>query len=134
MKKIADAFNVNITYFFQDFVSNPNYVVRQKEQKTFKMEDSAFKYTRLSGDFSGKLLEPMLVVMMPKQKGEHSLSHPGEEFYYVLKGLILFNIKGEEYLVREGDSIHFPSSEPHYYENILDEEALFLTVTTPVIF
>ncbi|TCT20475.1 XRE family transcriptional regulator [Melghiribacillus thermohalophilus] len=133
LKKIADAFNVDITYFF-DKPTNNNFMVKEDDQKPFKIEGSEATYRRLNGEFSGRSLEPIMVTLAPKQKQDTVYKHPGEEFYYVLKGAVLFNVDGQEYFVRQGDSIHFPSEKDHYWENPLNEETLILCVLTPAIF
>jgi transcriptional regulator with XRE-family HTH domain len=133
LKKIADALNVKITEFFET-ESNNNYLVKIEQQKPFKIEGSDFTYVRLSGEFNGRVLEPMLVTLAPNQKRTQTFNHPGEEFYYVLKGAALFNVDNQEYLIRQGDSLHFPSTCPHFVENVLDEETVLLCVLTPVIF
>lgn len=133
LKKIADAFEVNITHFFESHGNN-NYMVKLKDQKPFQIEGSESIYSRLSGEFTGRSLEPLLVTLSPNQKQNQTFNHPGEEFYYVLKGAVLFNVDDKEYFVREGESIHFPSERPHYWENPLDQESTLLCVLTPVIF
>ncbi|MFC7393787.1 helix-turn-helix domain-containing protein [Scopulibacillus cellulosilyticus] len=133
LKKIADAFEVNINYFFEDYISNHKYVSKADDQKPFKIEGSEPTYVRLNGEFTGRLLEPLMVTMAPNQKSQ-TFSHPGEEYYYVLKGAVLFHIDGKEYFIKEGDSIHFPSNLPHTSENPLNEESIVLSILTPVIF
>lgn len=133
LKKIADALGVPITYFFES-ESNLNYLVRAKDQKHFQLKGSEFTYARLAGEFNGRSLEPLLVTLSPHQKKTQQFGHPGEEFYYVLKGAACFTIDGEEYFMRQGDSIHFPSSCKHTLENPLTEETILLCVLTPVIF
>ncbi|MGE7272529.1 helix-turn-helix domain-containing protein [Brevibacillus panacihumi] len=133
LKKIADAFGVNMSFFFEEQTSS-NYHVKAEQQKPFRLESSATSFVRLGGDFPKRSLEPMIVILSPNQKKEERFSHPGEEFYYVLKGAALFEVDGEEYFVRQGDSIHFPSHIPHEYENPLQEETVLLCVLTPVIF
>ncbi|RLQ94828.1 helix-turn-helix domain-containing protein [Falsibacillus albus] len=133
LKKIADALGVKITEFFES-ESNPNYMVKASEHKPFKIERSEFTYTRLSGDFMSRSIEPLLVTLSPNQKQTQDYSHPGEEFYYVLKGGAVFNIDGTDYFMRQGDSIHFPSSCQHNIENPFAEETVLLCVLTPVIF
>ncbi len=133
LKRIADAFDVPITYFF-DTETNYNYIVKVENRKPFTIEGSSATYTRLNGEFAGRSLEPLLVTLSPKQIQTQTSSHPGEEFYYVLKGAVLFTIDGKEYFVREGDSIHFPSHVPHFWENPLSEESMILSILTPVIF
>lgn len=133
LKKIADAFGVPMGFFFEEQVHS-NYHVKTNEQKPFRVESSATSFVRLGGDFPKRSLEPMIVTLAPNQKKEQTFSHPGEEFYFVLKGAVLFEIGGEEYFVKQGDSIHFPSHIEHEYENPLQEETQLLCVLTPVIF
>ncbi|ASN05257.1 helix-turn-helix domain-containing protein [Virgibacillus necropolis] len=133
LKKIADAFDVPITFFFNS-ETNHNYMLQAEDRKPFQLEGSSTTYTRLNGEFGGRSLEPLLVKLVPKQIRNQTSNHPGEEFYYVLKGAVLFTVNGKEYFVREGGSIHYPSEVPHSWENPLDEETLILSVLTPVIF
>ncbi|WP_040227167.1 helix-turn-helix domain-containing protein [Bhargavaea cecembensis] len=132
LKKIADAFGVPITQFFQT-EANHNYLLKREERKPFKMEGSPNVYVRLNGEFGGRNLEPMVVKLAPKEKQMQD-SHPGEEFYYIMEGAALFTVGGKEYFMREGDSIHFPSTVPHGWENPLNEETTIISVVTPVIF
>ncbi|MDQ0253390.1 quercetin dioxygenase-like cupin family protein/DNA-binding Xre family transcriptional regulator [Evansella vedderi] len=133
LKKIADALEVPITDFFESH-ANYNYVVKTTDQKPFRIEGSTAEYVRLGGEFTGRSLEPLLVTLSPGQPYDKVFSHPGEEFYYVLDGIVLFNVDGKEYIVKAGDSIHFPSHVPHYWENPLDNDAKVLCVLTPVLF
>ena len=133
LKKIADAFDVPITFFF-DSETNHNYMLQTNDRKPFQLEGSPTTYTRLNGEFGGRSLEPLLVKLAPNQVQNQNSNHPGEEFYYVLKGAALFTVDGKEYFVREGDSIHYPSEVPHTWENPLNEETIILCVLTPVIF
>ncbi|MGY3717649.1 helix-turn-helix domain-containing protein [Sutcliffiella cohnii] len=133
LKKIADALEVPITDFFNDF-SNYNYLVKVSDQKPFRIEGSTAEYIRLGGEFSGRMLEPLLVTLTNGEPYDKVFSHPGEEFYYVLEGVVLFTIDGKEYIVKAGDSIHFPSHVPHHWENPLQNDAKVLCVLTPVLF
>ncbi|WP_027415135.1 helix-turn-helix domain-containing protein [Aneurinibacillus terranovensis] len=133
LKKIADAFKVPITEFF-DNESNQNFIVKKESQKPFKIEGSSAEYTRLAGNFSSRALEPIIVSVSPGLVEDNVFSHPGEEFYYVLEGAVIFNVDGKEYLVKAGDSLHFPSQLPHYWSNPLNQNSKILCVLTPVIF
>ena len=52
----------------------------------------------------------------------------------MLKGSVLFTIDNTEYLIHEGDSIHFPAHLEHFGENPTDQETILIGVVTPVIF
>lgn len=132
LKKIADALDVDMTYFFQEEIES-RIVMKKEDQQSFQLIGSDVTYSKLSGNFQGRMLEAVKATLQPSQKDEISFSHPGEEFYYILKGAILFHINEEEYFVREGDSIHFSSNRKHFWENPLPEESTLLCVYTPTI-
>lgn len=133
LKKIADALNVPINTFFGSW-QNHNFLVKSEDQTKFKIEGSDSEYVLLSGEFSERYLEALIVYIPPESKHGHKFNHPGEEFVYVLEGAIIVNINGEQYLAKAGDSIHYPSKIPHSWTNPLNQKAKILTVLTPVIF
>ncbi|AVK85410.1 helix-turn-helix domain-containing protein [Lysinibacillus sp. NPDC047702] len=133
LKKIADAFGVKMIHFFEE-TEDLNYAVKKQNQKPFKIESSDSTYVRLSNNFPDRKIEPFLVTIKPLQKENEPFKHPGEEFYYVLKGAVLFTIDQTEYYLREGEAIHFPSNLTHIWENPLNQETVLLSVITPVIF
>ena len=67
LKKLADAFSVPMTYFFYSMDTH-NYHVKIDEQKSFKMEGLPSEFVRLSGDFSSRSLESMIVTIPGGQK------------------------------------------------------------------
>lgn len=133
LKKIADAYDVPITDFFEN-VSNQNYVVKAEEQKSFRIEGSSAEFSRLGGMFTGRMLEPIIVTYDPGGAEHNVFNHPGEEFYLVLEGAVIFNVDGKEYLLKAGDSLHFPSTLPHFWVNPLNQKSKVLCVLTPVLF
>lgn len=133
LKKIADALSIPIVYFFKSPHTH-NFLVKSEEINSFKIEGSNSEFSRLSGDFSERCLESVMVVIPPKEKHGHKFNHPGEEFIHVLDGAIIVDLDGKEYLVKSGDSFHFPSTIPHILINPLDRPSKILTVVTPIIF
>jgi len=133
LKKLADAFSVPMTFFFYSMETH-NYHVKIDEQKSFKMEGLPSEFVRLSGDFSGRSLESMIVTIPGGQKHGHKYNHPGEEFAYVLEGVLIVEIEDKEYLVQAGDSIHYPSTMPHQWRNPLGSPVKILSVITPAVF
>lgn len=133
LKKIADTLQEPMISFF-DETDVHSYAVKKEEQKQFQIEGNESKYVRLSGDFYGRKLEPMIVTLQPKQNGGEVFSHPGEEFYYVVKGAVVFTVEQQEFILTEGESIHFPSDKAHSWKNPLEQESVLLSILTPVIF
>jgi transcriptional regulator with XRE-family HTH domain len=132
LKKIADVFEVNISYFF-DNIDQHTYVTKKKDHKPFQFQDLQTIYTPLSGNFSQRSLAPYILTLAPNQKGKKTFRYSGEEFYYVLQGAAIFTIDDKQYPIFEGDSIHFPSHIDHFGENPLDKESVLLGVITPVV-
>ncbi|CAH2212541.1 helix-turn-helix domain-containing protein [Tepidibacter aestuarii] len=133
LKKIADALCIPIAHFFKS-PPNHTFLVKSEEKSVFKIEGSNSEFARLSGDFSERCLESVMITIPPKEKHGHKFNHPGEEFIHVLDGAIIVDLDGKEYLVESGDSFHFPSTIPHILINPLNEPAKILTVVTPIIF
>ncbi|WP_289139495.1 helix-turn-helix domain-containing protein [Brevibacillus reuszeri] len=133
LQKIAEVLNVPITAFFEE-QQNSQYFVPESDRKQFQIEGSSAIYVRLGGDFTGRALEPFHVTLHPGQKQEVVFNHPGEEFYYVIEGQVIFTVDGQEYHLTKGDSIHFPSTLDHTWFNPTEEAAQVVSVLTPVIF
>jgi transcriptional regulator with XRE-family HTH domain len=133
LQRIAEGLGVPITSLFKT-VENQNFAVKEKDQVPFRIEGSDVTYIRLAGNFSGRNLEPLLVELRPNQTFGPTFSHAGEEFFYVLKGRVLMRVGEQDYVLCEGDAIHFPSSIPHNWENLTDKPAKILCVLTPSIF
>ncbi|WP_123054254.1 XRE family transcriptional regulator [Clostridium sp. JN-1] len=133
LKKIADALNVPMNYFFNPPEVN-NFLVKSSEAKVFKIEGSNSEFSRISGDFPSRKLESMLIVIPPEQMHGSTFSHPGEEFVYVLKGALIVTLDEKEYILEAGDSIQYPSTILHSWLNPLEEPASLLSVVTPIIF
>jgi len=133
LKKIADSMDVPMNYFFEvPHVSN--FLVKSEDKELFSMEGSDSKFVRLSGNFPNRKLEAIITIIPPEHKFANKFAHTGEEFVYVLKGTLAIEIDGTEYLVKAGDSIHYPSTFSHQWTNPLKQDTEILTVLTPLIF
>lgn len=109
--------------------------MRSYEQEVFSVEESRI-YHRLANDMDGKMLEPMLVSILPSQsrEGITPYSHKGEEFVYVLEGILTVFVNNEEYQLNPGDSIHMSSTIPHEWANFTTKLVKVLCVSIPRIF
>jgi transcriptional regulator with XRE-family HTH domain len=82
---------------------------------------------------SAKRLQVILSVIEPGEgSGKKPYTHDSdEECVLVLKGQLEFRIKGESYLLEEGDSLTFESRLPHWNRNPGETKAEVLWVVTP---
>ncbi|EGH00006.1 hypothetical protein imdm_235 [gamma proteobacterium IMCC2047] len=73
--------------------------------------------------------------LQPGTSSEEAYSHEGEEFIYVLRGLLEVVLDGcERQLLYPGDNIYFDSNRPHSWHNPGEEETLLIWVNTPPSF
>jgi len=137
--KISKALNVNISFFFQDGDREEKVVlVRRDESKVldsryYGREESGYYYEALAYKKSKKYMEPFLVEFKKKKVEKLSyFSHDGEEFIYLLEGVLEFRMEDQHYVLYPGDSLYFESSIPHAYRALERKNAKALTVVYPV--
>lgn len=74
-----------------------------------------YHYQHLAYNFAHKLAEPFVVTVEQDAPGavKQAHSHEGQEFDYVLEGVLRLNLGGNELLLQSGDSIYYDSMLPH---------------------
>lgn len=88
-----------------------------------------YKFQSLAFNFVGKKVEPLLVTVEPEENKKVSLvTHPGQEFNYVLEGKIKVILGGNEIEMTSGDSLYFDPTIPHGQIAVNGQPAKFLTV------
>jgi quercetin dioxygenase-like cupin family protein len=90
----------------------------------------AYDYKHLAFTFSNKKAEPFMVTVEPKE-GETPPtlhSHDGQEFDYMLSGIMEFHFDNIVYELNEGDSVYFDSSVPHAMKAAGKQAVKFLAV------
>lgn len=58
--------------------------------------------------------------------------HPFTEVRYVIKGELLFNIAGNQFLLRTGDRVEIPSNTKHSHVNNSIEECVCIYAQKPI--
>lgn len=87
-----------------------------------------YYYQDLAWRFSGKIMQPLLVVLDPSDEPAKMVSHTGQEFNLVLEGCVIVSWCDKEFELRAGDSIYFNPSFPHGQRCGGDVTAKFVTV------
>lgn len=129
LAQIAHALGVGPSYFFPP-PPQDGPVVRSYSRHPFQVAEAEVFYARLGEDFSDRVLEPLVTTYPPGFVSEE-FRHPGEEFVFVLEGQVVFVLSGVEYVMTSGDSIHYPSDQPHHLENRGEHPVHMVYVTTP---
>jgi len=122
--KIARVLGVRLGTFLDDQQEIGPVICRKKnidEKEGISFSNNAktihknMSYYALSQDKSGRHMEPFLIDVLPTKDADFVFStHEGEEFIYVLEGIIEINYGKETYILEEGDSIYYDSIIAHH--------------------
>lgn len=88
------------------------------------------EYHSLSQDKSGRHMEPFLIDIAPSEEGVDFIlsTHEGEEFIFVLEGIVEINYGKNTFILEEGDSIYYDSIVAHHVHAAADNTAKILGV------
>src|SRR5699024_3167611 len=131
LRKIAESLNVNISYFFESNESELN-IKRRINRKEHTFKDASFSLANLSGDVDDHLFEPTIATLLPGDKNRSPYSHEGQEFIYILEGILTVILSGQETLLYPGDSLHIESLTPHVWYNNSENPVKLLMINAPV--
>ena len=136
--KIARVLGVRLGTFLDDQAELGPVVCRKKDSEAdgIGFTNNATQghkhmdYHSLSQDKSGRHMEPFLIEIAPSEEGEDFIlsTHEGEEFIYVLSGVVEINYGKNTYILEEGDSIYYDSIVAHRVHAAADNRARILGV------
>lgn len=121
LKKISEALDVNVNFFFDD---------NQKDPVDTASLNGNFSYEDLSGDIENPLFTPALVELKAGETQHSPYTHRGQEFIYVLSGTLQVIIEGDRTVLGPGESIHIDSKVEHEWYNDSDEPAKILLISS----
>ena len=87
----------------------------------YHFEDLAWRYT-------GKIMQPLLVVLDPSDEPAKLVTHTGQEFNLVIEGTVVVTWADKEFELNAGDSIYFNPEHPHGQRCGGDVPAKFVTI------
>lgn len=138
LQRIAQALGVQLADFFP--VEEPDgtapKIVRAQQRREFRIaETERTVYASLTGMLPDKQLEALHVTLLPDGRQRATpYSHAGEEFGFILEGVLTLIYGDQEFELGPGDSIHFRSTVPHAWENRTKRPVRAIWVVTPPIF
>ena len=130
LRKLARYYKLNILDFFDAAQANP-YLVRPRERKRLSAGPGVEMELLAWGN---PVMEPHLFTIAPGAGSGDSYAHDGEEFLFVLRGVLNIALEGQCYQLRTGDSFYFESSTPHTWRNTGKTDIVVLWVNTPPTF
>jgi DNA-binding transcriptional MerR regulator/quercetin dioxygenase-like cupin family protein len=130
LRKLTDFYQTNILDFFDPTESNSRLVPPAKR----KVLDAGPGVRMELLAWGNTVMEPHLFRIAPQADSGERYTHEGEEFIYVLEGMLDISLDQENYRLKPGDSFYFESNVPHRWKNPGRSETLLLWVNTPPTF
>ena len=140
--KIARALGVRLGTFRddQDEMGAVVYHKDEETKETISFSNNAMdtrthmRYLSLAKSKSDRHMEPFIVDIEATNDTEYSLSsHEGEEFIYVMEGVVEVSHGKKIHVIKAGDSIYYDSIVPHHVHGHEGQAAKILAVVyTPI--
>lgn len=131
---IAEALDVELSYFLLSTSKRrERFIQKSYERDIYKIDNALHINYVLSNNPEDKTILPRLIEILPTNTEENlnTYQHEGEEFIYVLEGIITLFINDEKQYLYPGDSAHFKSSINHNYANYTNKICKILVVSVP---
>ena len=123
--KIARVLGVRLGTFLDDQTELGPVICRKKDSSetnsigftnNSSLARKHMEYHSLSQDKSGRHMDPFLIDVAPSEEGVNFVlsTHEGEEFIFVLEGIIEINYGKNTFILEEGDSIYYDSIVAHH--------------------
>jgi transcriptional regulator with XRE-family HTH domain len=117
--KLSKALDAAVSRLISGAGDRPYAITRRKDQKSISRSTAKqgrkhiYSYKGLAPEVKGRNMEPLIVQLV--ENSEKDLSqHDGEEFIYVLQGIVILEIGEERFELEPGDSAYYISSTPHW--------------------
>jgi len=134
LQKLATFYEKNLLYFFEGLETKEQKLIRAGLGRILETDEEGIKVELLTA-LNEPQMEPLLYTVAPGAGRNENISHEGEEFVYVIKGVLeIWLDETERYVVGPGDSFYFKSTQQHRWRNISNEELLVLWISTPPTF
>lgn len=125
LKKICEALDVNVNFFFDN--GDSSFV---KKEKTSYKNTGNFSYKSLVGKMKHPDFIPAQIDLEAGEYQQIPYTHSGQEFVYVLSGQLEVEIEGVQETLYSNESIHIDSSMAHHWYNATDETTKLLLVSS----
>ncbi len=131
---ILEALGTNVSEFFSDREDDGVMTYAADDMFIKADEEAGVTIRWLVTNAQRNALEPILVTLAPGASTEPDDPHEGEEFGYMLSGVITLVSGEQKRKVRRGDAFYFRPTGVHYLINTGKSEGKVLWVSTPPSF
>jgi transcriptional regulator with XRE-family HTH domain len=136
LQNIARALDVDMSTFFKLSNINQNLLIVHSYERTVSYSESdRYIHQYLSTQIEHRKMFSEIIIIMPEEQSHENIgtvfSHQGEEFIYVIEGILTLNYNHKIYKLHPGDTIHMDSPTPHNWYNSTNQIAKILVVRYP---
>lgn len=133
LETISTALDTDLSYFFTMPRRKEKKILRSYEHEVSAIKNTQFIDYHLTLDPENMTMLPRLQVILPKSSDEENdpYAHEGEEFIYVLEGILDVTLENEHHQLYPGDCMHYDSTILHNWTNNTNKNVKILTVNTP---
>ena len=132
--KLAKALDMKIGYFISGEENRPFTIVRADDRKVVSRYDSlkgehyGYEYVSLAPHKKDRHMEPFMVTLRPVETEDERSTHDGQEFIFVLTGVMEVRLGDETHILEPGDTIYYDSTVPHLVKCHGQKETRILAV------
>ncbi|MEG1027562.1 MAG: cupin domain-containing protein, partial [Oscillospiraceae bacterium] len=135
LSKLSEILNVSLSSFFDETAAEkPDRICHSFDLPCTQVSSQVIQFI-LSNDVDNFDILPRVFQLMPLANAEDDslemYCHSGEEFIYVLEGVITVAVADEEYVLYPGDSIQIKSNDPHNWINRTNKIVKILSINSP---
>jgi transcriptional regulator with XRE-family HTH domain len=117
LRSLAKALGVRLVDFFEDELINDPVVMTPDKWSRVLIPGWQSDTRRIVHHIGTKRMEPFFTTIPPGGKSKKGYAHPGEEFGFVLEGVLTITIGDENHEVGPMNSFYFSSAIPHSWIN-----------------
>lgn len=123
LARIAQALDVKVAALMGDQDDSATFLTLNPfaNLDQFMLTSNGYRMFNPVASNSDKLMQPIMMYVKHSEHKRHVVTHGGEEYLYIIRGEMTFLAGGETYLLREGDSLYFDSTQKHGIHNVPKE-------------
>ena len=133
LEDILNALGTDFAHFFKE-ESSSRVVFGNDDFSVKQDQDLKNEICWLIPNAQKNEMEPILVTIEPGGSTYPDNPHEGEEFGYVLEGIITIVIDKERYQAKKGESFYLDCDKPHFLENNSGRTAKVIWISSPPSF
>lgn len=133
LRRVLSLYGTSLAELTSSRVLSPRQLTRAGKRKTVAGRFDGVRIEQLAD--GPVLMEAQVFEVAPGGGSQGGYSHEGEEFVYVLEGLLEVKLSGAKaYRLRPGDSLYYTSTTEHSWGNPGRKAARLIWVNTPPTF